>query len=193
MNKSSIREIMKNKRDIMSKKDNYNLSNQVINKILESKFYKDSENIFTFVSTGSEIFTHNFIKHSIAISKKIYIPYINYKNKAMHATQLKNFSDLETGFYGILSLPKTKLEIIEPGELDLVLVPGLAFGKNFHRVGYGGGYYDRYLSKLYSKTKILGICFNFQVVEHVDNEVFDIPVDKIITDKLICERRYDYE
>ena len=100
----------------------------------------------------------------------------------MYASKLENFDDLEMGFYDILSLPESKLKIVNPEELDLIVVPGLVFGKNLYRIGYGGGYYDKYLSNPNLTAIKIGICYEFQVVEKVDFDIYDMPVDKIITE-----------
>ena len=70
----------------------------------------------------------------------------------------------------------------------MVIVPGLIFGKNMYRIGYGGGYYDKFLSNKEISAYKLGICYDFQVIDEIQNDIYDIPVDKIITDKRIIER-----
>lgn len=164
------------------------MSEKVISRLTETKEYIDAKNIFVFVSTEKEVFTHNFIKNSINSGKNIYIPHVNNENKTMGAALLSNFSDLEMGFYNILSLPDSKAKIVEPKKIDLIIVPGLIFGKNFYRIGYGGGYYDKYLSQNDLKSVNLGVCFEFQILDEVEFEVFDVPVDKIITELDVYER-----
>lgn len=186
MDKKTLRKSMKSKRDELSSKDIHNLSDKVISRILDSDEYNKSENIFAFVSFGSEVFTHNFIKSSILNNKNIYIPYI--KNNEMYAVKLKDFNDLELGYYDILSLPENKIEIVDKKIIDLILVPGLIFDKNFYRIGYGGGYYDKFMNDKDLNAYKIGICFDFQVVETVEPQSHDIPVDKIITEMRIIER-----
>lgn len=187
MNKTLKRREMINKRKKLSKSQRLDFSNQVISKLIATDEYKKSNNIFVFVSTNEEVYTHNFIKSSISEGKNIFVPYVNPKEKLMYATKINDFSELEVGFYDILSVKEENLNIIKPEKLDLIIVPGLIFGENFYRIGYGGGYYDKYLSNNIN-GKSIGICFDFQLVEKVDYKNHDVPVDKIITDKRIIER-----
>lgn len=177
------------KRNELSSQKVQDLSVSVIDRLTATEEYKNSKNIFVFVSTNNEVSTHNFIKNSIYLGKNIYIPYVNSEKKSMLATKLDAFEDLEMGFYDILSLPKSKLNEVNPENLDLIVVPGLIFGKNFYRIGYGGGYYDKYLSNNNIKATKIGICFEFQIVDKVEFDIFDIPVDMIITEKEEYERR----
>ena len=107
----------------------------------------------------------------------------------MYASKLNSFDDLELGYYNILAQPVEKINIVDPKLLDLVLVPGLIFGENFYRIGYGGGYYDKFLSQEGVTAKKNGICFDFQLVEYVDFEPHDVSLDEIITDMRTIERK----
>ncbi|NLD17111.1 MAG: 5-formyltetrahydrofolate cyclo-ligase [Tissierellia bacterium] len=182
MNKISWRKLIIQKRSELSSSEKEKLSNQVIERLVNTNEYDKAKNIFIFVSTEDEVFTHNFIKNSIKLGKNIYIPHVDPIKKLMYASKLENFDDLEMGFYDILSLPESKLKIVNPEELDLIVVPGLVFGKNLYRIGYGGGYYDKYLSNPNLTAIKIGICYEFQVVEKVDFDIYDMPVDKIITE-----------
>ena len=193
MDKKSFRKLIIQKRNEMSILEKNSLSNQVIERLVSTKEYNKAKNIFVFVSTEDEIFTHNFIKNSIKFGKSIYIPFVDSGKKLMYASKLESFDDLEIGFYDILSLPESKLDIVNPEKLDLVIVPGLVFGKNFYRIGYGGGYYDKYLSNPNITAVKIGICYEFQVFEKVDYNKYDIPVDIIITEKEKYESRRENE
>lgn len=193
MDKKSFRKLIIQKRNEMSILEKNSLSNQVIERLVSTKEYNKAKNIFVFVSTEDEIFTHDFIKNSIKFGKSIYIPFVDSGKKLMYASKLESFDDLEIGFYDILSLPESKLDIVNPEKLDLVIVPGLVFGKNFYRIGYGGGYYDKYLSNPNITAVKIGICYEFQVFEKVDYNKYDIPVDIIITEKEKYESRRENE
>lgn len=189
MNKNVLRKEMKEKRRTLDVKKRKELSKQVIAKLIASNDYKNSKNIFVFVSFGTELFTHDFIKNSISSGKNIYIPFIDEEKNIMYASKLNSFDDLELGYYNILAQPVEKINIVDPKLLDLVLVPGLIFGENFYRIGYGGGYYDKFLSQESVTAKKIGICFDFQLVEHVDFEPHDVSLDEIITDVRTIERK----
>lgn len=74
-------------------------------------------------------------------------------------------------------------EYLDPLELDLVILPGVVFGRDFTRVGFGKGYYDRYLSQIRDNVYKVGVCYDFQLVDSIKSEDFDVEVDAIITEK----------
>lgn len=189
MNKKALRKEMKEKRKLIGKEKRAELSKQVVARLEASEDYKAAKNIFAFVSFGTEIFTHDFIKNSISAGKNIYIPFINEEENIMYASKLDSFDDLEIGFYNILAQAPDKINIGDPKNLDLIVVPGLIFGENFYRIGYGGGYYDKFLSQEGVKAKKIGICFDFQVVDRVESEPHDVSLDEILTDKRKIERK----
>jgi 5-formyltetrahydrofolate cyclo-ligase len=147
----------------------------------------EAENIMCFVSFGSEVDTHGLIKKWILQGKNVSVPClekISAGSKVMHAVQIKSFSDLKNkGSYGILE-PDLKVDsIVEPDSLDVIIVPGSIFDINRNRMGYGGGFYDRFLKLTAEKCKKIGVCYDFQVLEHIPHEDYDIPVDSIVTEK----------
>lgn len=187
MAKSILRNEMLEKINSLEPEYRESASKQAIAKLTELSDYKDADVIFTFVSFNNEIDTHNFIKNSLIEGKKILIPYVNSKERKMYPIILKDFDELEVGHYGILCLPKEKLEFYE-GKIDLVVTPGVIFDKRFYRIGYGAGYYDKFFAdNLY--TNKIGLCYDFQLRDEIINEAHDIPLDKIVTDKQIIERK----
>ena len=83
--------------------------------------------------------------------------------------------------------------MVEVSQIDVVLVPGLVFDSSGHRLGYGKGYYDRFLSLLYPHTFICGVCYDFQVADNVFPHPGDIPMHCIVTEKseIVIKRFYD--
>lgn len=79
--------------------------------------------------------------------------------------------------------PKDHLETIDPNNLDLIFIPGVAFAPNGHRIGYGHGFFDKFLKN--TNCPKIGIAYEFQIVKNIDGEPHDVPVDKIITNKRI--------
>lgn len=187
MKKAELRSEMLEKLNNLDDEFKTTASNLVISKLKDCKEYKNSEVVFTFVSFNNELNTHNFIKSSLMEGKKVLIPYVNSKERVMHATILENYDDLVEGHYGILTLPKEKLNLYE-GVIDLVVTPGVIFDHNLYRIGYGAGYYDKFFTKNICTNKI-GICYDFQLRDEIKVEEHDINLDKIITDKRIIERK----
>lgn len=181
MNKKELRKYLKEKRSNFPLDERKVLDEEALNKLLSSDEYKESKEIFAFVSFGDEIDTHAFIKKAIKDGKNIYIPYTQAGEKLMKVTRLKNFDDLVVGHFGILSPKEEDLYFVDHNIIDLVLVPGLGFDQDGYRIGYGGGFYDRFFANLTSKPVKLGYCYDFQLVRDIPHDEFDIAVDKVLT------------
>jgi 5-formyltetrahydrofolate cyclo-ligase len=91
--------------------------------------------------------------------------------------------ELELSYYDILAPKDEYIRIVSPKVVDLVLVPGVAFDKRGYRVGYGGGYYDRFFNKLEKGVIKIGLCYEMQILPEVPTDIYDIPIDYIITEK----------
>ena len=181
MIKKSIRDHILDKRSNLGKEEHNLRSDSIIKKIYESSFYKNSKIIMTFVSFGNEVNTHEFIKESLNKGKRITVPITFPKTKDLKASEILDFDELEIGFYNILTPKEQSIRFIDPEEIDLIIVPGLAFDRNGFRVGYGGGYYDRFLSKYPHAIKV-AIAFDLQLIDQVPKDHFDIAVDYIFTE-----------
>lgn len=188
MDKKILRKNMKNSRNNLETSKISEFSDAIINNIYEMDEYKNAKNIFCFVSFSSEVITHEFIKTSLKDGKNVFIPYIDEDKNIMKATKLKDFDDLKIGFYGILSLEDEKLEFVDPKIIDLIIVPGLIFDYNFYRIGYGGGYYDKFLSNNSINPVKIGVCFDMQLIDDTKPEVHDVPVDYIVTEKRVLRK-----
>lgn len=162
-------------------------STKIIDKLMDSDFYKKARKIMIYISFGTEIHTHEFIKRSLELNKEIYVPITNPKTKEIKPSQLKDFSELELGFYNILTPKAEFTRYIDPKVIDLVIVPGVVFDKSGYRIGYGGGYYDRFLPRLDKDVPKIALAFHMQLMDKVPRETFDIPVDYIITEKDIMQ------
>ena len=102
----------------------------------------------------------------------------------MKISQIEDFDkDLEKGVYNILEpIEKVKKES-NNYDLDIIVVPGLIFSKNGYRIGYGGGYYDKFLSRVSDKVKKVGIVYSDFVLDDLPVDDYDIPVDLIMTER----------
>lgn len=186
MEKKIIRDqILKNKEEL-DKTSLNSYSDSIINKLYNTDYYKNAKTIMTFISFGAEVDTHDFIKQSIKNNKRILVPITVPATKQLKLSEVLDFDELEIGFYNILTPKEEFIRYVDPSEVDLIIVPGVAFDREGYRIGYGGGYYDRFLSKLDHITKI-SLAFDMQLIDKIPHEVFDIPVNYIITEKEIIK------
>ncbi len=182
MNKKEIRKIMTEKRDSLAIPDLMEKSKKIKKNLFSSEIFTKSKNIFTFVSFKSEVNTHKIISESIEKGKNISVPLTFPKESKMLPILIEDFDrDLVEGNYGILEATNTS-NLMNIEDIDLVLVPGLAFDLKGFRVGYGGGYYDRFFEKLPKKTIKAALAFDFQIIDRCPRNKFDLPVDYIITE-----------
>ena len=187
MNKKLLREEILTKRSLLTQEKIQEYSNKIQNILYKMDEYKNAKRIMCFVSNGSEVDTHPLIDRAILDGKSIVVPITVSKTKELLVSDLFSLSELEVGFYNI-EIPKEEfLRLVDPETIDLILVPGVALAKNGYRVGYGGGYYDRFLAKLDSSVPKIALGFDLQVVDEVPTEHFDIPVDLILTEKGIID------
>lgn len=180
MNKNDIRKKILNIRNNVDEYEKQIMDNKIFANVINSNEYKNSANIFLFVSYNSEVDTHKIINYSLKHDKRVFLPKVISRKAGMETIEIKSFSDLEKSKYGILE-PSGE-NYASPEDIDVVFAPGLAFDKKGGRLGYGAGFYDRYLTLLKKSTSKIGVCYSFQVIENVPMEEYDIKMDGIITD-----------
>lgn len=186
MDKKVLRKEILSKRAELGKAGNISLSKKVIENLVSTDYYKNAKNIMTFISFGSEIDTHEFIKQGIKECKNILVPVTFHKSREMKPSLLMDFDELEIGYFNILTPKQEYIRYIDPIEIDLVIVPGAVFDRKGYRIGYGGGFYDRFLStKIRKDIPKIAIAFDLQVIDKVPREHYDVPVDFIVTEKEI--------
>lgn len=156
--------------------------NIILDKLINSDYYKNSSVIFAFVSFRDEVDTHKFIKQALKDGKTICVPKVPSKKQGMETHIIKGFEDLKEGYFGILE-PIDGCTKASPDDIDFILMPGVAFDLEGGRVGYGAGFYDKFLAKLNKDVPKIAIAYDFQLYEKVPTDEFDIKIDGIITNK----------
>jgi len=176
--KKELRKILIEKRKDLPFDYRHKADYQIFQKIINSSIYHNSHTIFCFVGTDTEINTYPVIEHALNSGKSVVVPKCIEKG-IMHACQIHSFDDLESGKYGIME-PKEHCKIIPPANIDLCIVPCLSCNSEGYRIGYGGGYYDRYLQN--QNFIKLAVCYKELHCEDIPTEPFDKKVDIILTD-----------
>ena len=178
--KQLIRKLILKKRNSLPEKKLLSFSERIKASLFSAKEYQSAKAVMFYVSFNKEVSTHKMIIESL--KTKIGIVPKCVKNEIV-PHKIQSFSELKKGTLGILE-PKTK-KVFPKEKIDLIIVPGIAFDKRGFRIGYGKGYYDRFLKNI--KAMKIALVFEFQVIEKVPNHEKDVPVDKIITEKRIIE------
>lgn len=172
--KSEFRRFFLNLRREMDEYTIKEKSNQIINNLLKSDLYKNASSIFIYVSKNKEVDTRDFIEKALADGKKIYVPKI--KSREIIAVKLNDISELEVGRFDI---PTSMSEdsITNP---DLTICPGLSFDDDKNRLGFGGGYYDRFLAK--NQGIKIGLMISEFASSKIPTDSWDIKMDYVITE-----------
>ena len=181
LNKTELRNIMRERRRNLSKAEKGKLDNIIFNNVVNDNNFIKSNKIFVYVSYASEVDTHKIIQYALNQGKTVCVPKILSLNQGMVAVKIKNFFDLKPNKMGILE-PETYIDVVNADEIELVILPGLAFDYAGGRLGYGGGFYDRFLLKIQDNVKKLALAYKLQVLVSVPMDENDIKVDVIITD-----------
>ena len=186
MNKEEIRRKILKKRLSLSPEDIRDKSRQVFLNLTETVEYRNSQNIMFYVATRSEVQTEEMIKMSIKMGKNIFVPIILPECINLTPSKIFDFdTELEKGKMGILEPKKEYYRLFPPEDIDLIIMPGVAFDFNGNRIGRGLGYYDNFLRKVRSSAKIIALAFEIQIVKKIITDKNDILVHKIITEKRI--------
>jgi 5-formyltetrahydrofolate cyclo-ligase len=156
-------------------------------RLMELPAFMKARAVLLFYSFGSEIPTAGIIQRSLDGGKRVFLPLL--ESGTMAAAELKPGDSLAVTAYG----PKEPSDriAVDPGEVDLVVAPGLGFDHEGYRLGYGGGHYDRYLSTLPPLTPRVGIAFQQQIVDELPHGTGDERLDLIVTERevILCAPR----
>lgn len=180
MNKQELRNLIKETKSILTKTTIQSDSSVIANKLLNSSWFKECNEVFSYVSFNQEVVTTNIILSALEQNKKVAVPKI--VNHEMKFYYINSLEELKPGTLGILEPFSVKEAIPSGTEVSLCIVPGLAFDLQKNRIGYGKGYYDKFFTKYMNEPiKKIALAFDFQIYENLPVEDYDKKVDHIIT------------
>ena len=175
--KAELRKKILQEMKALSQEQKRAMDRALTERFLHHPFYQEAKNIATYLSFPHEFQTQELIEQALKDGKKVLIPKTYPKGRmefvVYHPQQLVKTS------FGLLE-PQGDLEVVEPSQIDLIHVPGLAFTTEGYRIGYGGGYYDRYLEHFTGHT--LSTVYPCQIQEF-NSEDHDIPVQEVLIDE----------
>ena len=177
-------------RDRLSDKDRHAKSISVMNNFLTLPGVKQWSTLFIYVNFRSEVETLELIKKCIDQKIRVAVPLVDASAVCMIPILIKDpEQDLVPGYYNIPEPDPKKSLRLEPAEIDAAVIPGSVFDLHGGRLGYGGGYYDRFLLHDAPGAKRIAFAFELQVVDKVPLEPHDQPLDILITEKRIVNIR----
>ncbi|MGN0385745.1 MAG: 5-formyltetrahydrofolate cyclo-ligase [Lachnospiraceae bacterium] len=173
--KRNIRKQILHERDMLPKEQRILEEEYVTQKVLTHQWYLNATDFLVFKSYGSEISTEYMISRAFKDGKRVYLPRVLADGEHMEFFRMESPSDVENGYRGILE-PKGK-EMFQyeacKKEKVLMIMPGVAFDQDGNRIGYGKGFYDRYLSKK-EGLRTIAVAFRCQIVEKIEKDPHDI-------------------
>lgn len=181
--KKILRKQMQEIRDALTMEDVDICSKQIAEQLLHSSLYKECTHICVYDAFRNEVSCEYITTKALQDGKCVYLPVTDEASKTMEFYQITEDTIYREGNYGIRE-PEfdEKSKILQ--DKALILMPGLAFDQNKHRLGYGGGYYDKYLS-LHKEHITVALCYNFQIVDELPYEKHDILPDYIVAESEI--------
>lgn len=184
MDKSAIRRLMLERLKNQPDAERYRKSGIITGRLACSAQFKKSRAIMFYVSLLEEVNTLALLKAVLEEGRTVTVPFVDSKNKTLLPVQIKNpDTDLMPGSYGILEPKQNLVNRFDVHQLDLVLVPGLAFDRTGRRLGRGKGYYDRFLKSLSEHTRTIGLAFDFQMLETIPADERDMTVHEVMTNE----------
>ena len=181
--KNKIRNEIIQKKKQYSSKEIASLSEIVFSRITQMPEFSASKQILAYFSVPGEVQTIEFIEH-YKDKKDILLPVVDGD-----VLSLKKYTGKENCIKGAFGIPEPVGTIVSDMQsVDLAIIPGIAFDRAGNRLGRGKGYYDKLLFRFPRKTLKIGVCFDFQLIDLVPTDDWDIPVDMVVTEKGINER-----
>lgn len=177
MDKKALRREIGAKKRAMTREQINAASDRLAEKLYATELYQHAQSIYGYLSYNQEVRTEPILRRALADGKRVAVPKV-------FGDEMKflRLDDLDLVAPGYFDIPEPIADGPEADdEMALILMPGLAFDPQGHRLGYGGGFYDRYLAA-HHDHKLVALCYGFQMFEHLETEAHDIPVDLVISD-----------
>ena len=175
MNKQELRRAIRERKRAMTEEEIVERSNALAEKFYNSPAYQAASTIYGYLPYNQEVRTVPMLQRALDEGKRVAVPKVY--GEEMRFIYLEDLTQVSKGYAGIPE-PIADAPVAED-QRALVLMPGLAFDPQGHRIGYGGGFYDRFLAKE-PHHPTLALCYEFQMQSHLDTEEFDIPVDTVL-------------
>ena len=185
--KAEIRKRILERRGSLTAEETGEKSERIFSQLCALRSYKDAKMILVYMDYKNEVRTGAFIKKCIEEGKRIALPKVEvHGDRMLSLYEIESLGrDIFAGYKGIPEPNCETLRKIEPTEIDLLVIPGVAFDTERNRLGYGAGYYDRLLPGTRSDSIKAGVAYTLQIVDKIPAGSYDIPMDLVITEDRI--------
>src|SRR4030067_1888749 len=166
--KKEIRHQVLSRRDSLSTDERINLSRKICNNLLSLEEFKKAKTVHFFLTTRSEVITEEAVRRSMLLGKDVVVPVMDKKHKCIVLSKLSDYDNELMIMHHGLHEPKPEfIRLVNLDEVDLMVLPGVAFDKSGHRIGYGAGYYDRLLEAEHARPFLTALAFEIQIVDMI--------------------------
>ena len=180
--KAEIRKSILQTRNAMTREEIAAASLAIMKRLIDLEAIRRASTLMVYLAFGSEVHTDDLIRWGWGEGKRIVVPLCCPETRELMPCRIDGFDELESGHYGIREPKVSPLQPVSQREIDAVVVPAVAFDRRGYRVGYGGGYYDRFLPGCPQAAKI-GAAFARQIIAAIPADPYDVTVDRIVTEK----------
>lgn len=185
-NRQDLRRIKLAERDTLSAPDRQSFSATILASFRRNGLFERYKSFFIYCSVRSEVETSLLLRHCLLAGKTVSVPLAVPEISGLQAVQLTDPDvELSPGYLGILE-PVSQLAVkarVDATTIEVVVLPGVVFDRAGHRLGYGGGYYDRFLANEAPQAFRVGLAYSLQVIESIPAEPHDVPLDLLITER----------
>ena len=178
--KETVRAAMRRLRQELAPADRTEWSRQIAERVWTLEAFADARRVVFYAATEDEVETNLLLHRWIEAGRKVILPRV--AGDGIGVAEVDRLEDLAPGYRGILEPRPGSGRVVAWEEVEVALVPGLAFDLQGNRLGRGGGHYDRALARMDPKALKIGLAFDFQVVERLPAEARDMPVDLVVTE-----------
>lgn len=181
--KRRVREIALGLRAALTTEERDLKSQKILSFITELSKFKEAKTVMSFLNFGEEVETTPLAESVLKSGKRLILPRCAPHGVLIPAVIHDLAEDIEPGRWGIREPKKEGIVSVDPEEIDLVIVPGAAFDRQGNRLGYGGGFYDRFFTRLRIETPKIALAFTCQILPEIPLDPYDLKVDALATEE----------
>ncbi|MDO5033670.1 MAG: 5-formyltetrahydrofolate cyclo-ligase [Eubacteriales bacterium] len=188
--KKGLRKELKQKRNALTADYRDQASQEIVDRIMDHEAYRKAKLIFSFYPMATEIQVDRLFDQAEAAGKQLCFP-VTFKQGRMEAYIPRDRVHMDLDPYGFPT-PNPQLDqLVDPAAIDLALVPLLGFDPDLYRIGYGGGFYDRYIARMPDQVVRMGVAYAVQELDYIPRNAYDQKLDLVITERAIFTAQSD--
>jgi 5-formyltetrahydrofolate cyclo-ligase len=181
--KQALRQSIIARREAVPRADHDRMSSEISRHIIELEEYKKANTVLGFLSFGTEYESRGWVTQVLTDDKRLLLPRVNKATRELDIFRVCDpATQLEVGSYGIREPIPERCDTVALEEIDFILLPGVGFERDGSRLGYGGGFYDKFLARLPHRPVLVAAAFSLQLTEGIPQEPTDRKVDRLVTE-----------